>query len=186
LSQSETDTSSAQTPGPKTEQFLQLLGAHERGLFAYVYALAPNWQDAEEVMQRVRIRIWQQFDQYDAAKPFDVWARAIAYYLVLAYRKEKSRQREFFTEHVLEAISDQFHAHLDSADERREALLRCLEKLDGRRRELVTAYYSSARQTSATVATSLAMTPNALRQSLFRIRKFLLECVTRRMRMQSR
>ena len=74
---------------PKTEQFLKLLGAHERSLFAYVYAIAPNWQDAEEIMQRVRIRIWQQFAQYDEARDFNAWARAIAYYLVLAYRKEK-------------------------------------------------------------------------------------------------
>jgi RNA polymerase sigma-70 factor (ECF subfamily) len=183
---SETDLSLSDEPTPSTERFLQLLGAHERGLFAYVYALAPNWQDAEEVMQRVRIRIWQQFDQYDAAKPFDAWARAIAYYLVLAYRKEKSRQREFFTEKVLEAVSDQFDAHLEHADLRREALLRCLEKLDGRRRALVTTYYSSARHTSETIASSLSMTPNALRQSLFRIRKLLLDCVTRTMLRESR
>jgi RNA polymerase sigma-70 factor (ECF subfamily) len=180
-----TDLTPDEQPAPKTEQFLKLLGAHERGLFAYVYALAPNWQDAEEVMQRVRIRIWQQFAQYDAAKPFDAWARAIAYYLVLAYRKEKSRQREFFTEEVLEAVSDQFDAHLEDADLRREALLRCLDKLDGRRREMVTAYYSSARHTSETLATRLSMTPNALRQSLFRIRKLLLDCVTRTMRLEA-
>src|SRR5262245_2017409 len=36
----------ADEPSPKTEQFLNLLGAHERSLFAYVYSLAPNWQDA--------------------------------------------------------------------------------------------------------------------------------------------
>jgi RNA polymerase sigma-70 factor (ECF subfamily) len=150
-----------------------------------VYALTPNWQDAEEVMQRVRIRIWQQFDQYDAAKPFDAWARAIAYYLVLAYRKEKSRQREFFTEAILEAVSNQFNAYLESADERREALLRCLAKLDTRRRDLVTVYYSSSRHTSDAIATQLSMTPNALRQSLYRIRKILLNCVTRTMRAEA-
>jgi RNA polymerase sigma-70 factor (ECF subfamily) len=150
-----------------------------------VYALTPNWQDAEEVMQRVRIRIWQQFDQYDAEKPFDAWARAIAYYLVLAYRKEKCRQREFFTEAILEAVSDQFSEYWESADERREALLRCLEKLDTRRRDLVTAYYSSARNTSEAIATKLSITPNALRQSLYRIRKILLNCVTRTMRAEA-
>jgi RNA polymerase sigma-70 factor (ECF subfamily) len=172
-------------PTPQTEHFLRLLGAHERGLFAYVYALAPNWQDAEEVMQRVRIRIWQQFDQYDVEKPFDAWARAIAYYLVLAYRKEKSRQREFFTEAILEAVSNQFDVHLQNADDRREALLRCMEKLDSRRRKLVTDYYSSARNAGETIAEKLSMTPNALRQSLYRIRKILLECVTRTMRAEA-
>jgi RNA polymerase sigma-70 factor (ECF subfamily) len=180
------DFSSTDLPNPKTERFLNLLGAHERNLFAYVYGLTPNWQDAEEVMQRVRIRIWQQFDQYDVEKPFDAWARAIAYYLVLAYRKEKSRQREFFTERILEAVSDQFEAHLDQAGDRRDALLRCLEKLDARKRDLVISYYSSARQTSETVAGKLSMTPNALRQAMFRIRKVLLDCVERTMQAESR
>ena len=173
-------------PGPKTEEFLRLLGAHERSLFAYVYALAPGWQDAEEVMQRLRIRIWQQFDQYETDKPFDAWARAIAYYLVLAYRKEKSRQREFFAERVLEAVSSQYEKHLEGAHDRNEVLTGCLEKLDARKRDLVNAYYSSAKSSSESVAGKLSMTPNAVRQALFRIRKILLECVERTMRVESR
>jgi len=171
---------------PKTEQFLKLLGGCERSLFAYVYALAPNWLDAEEIMQRVRIRIWQQFDQYDADKSFEAWARAIAYYLVLAYRKEKSRQREFFSEHVLEAIGEQFESHLDQASDRRDALLVCLSKLEDRKRDLVTKYYASASDTSDSIADALSMSPNAVRQSLFRIRRVLLDCVQRTMQAESR
>lgn len=178
--------SSTDRPDPKTERFLTLLGAHERNLFAYVYGLTPNWQDAEEVMQRVRIRIWQQFEQYDAEKPFDAWARAIAYYLVLAYRKEKSRQREFFTEQILEAVSDQFEKHIEQAGDRRDALLRCLDRLEGKKRELVISYYSSARETTDTIANKLSMTPNALRQAMFRIRKGLLDCVQRTMQAEAR
>jgi RNA polymerase sigma-70 factor, ECF subfamily len=180
------DATAGDGPSPKTEKFLRLLGAHERSLFAYVFALAPSWQDAEEVMQRVRIRIWQQFDQYDEEKPFDAWARAIAYYLVLAYRKEKSRKREFFAERVLEAVSDQFEQHLERANERRDALLTCLEKLDDRKRELVNVYYLSSRESTEAIAGELAMTPNALRQALFRIRRVLMECVERTLRMESR
>lgn len=170
---------------PKTEEFLRLLGAHERSLFAYVYALAPGWQDAEEVMQRLRIRIWQQFDQYEPDKPFDAWARAIAYYLVLAFRKEKSRQREFFAERILEAVSSEFEKHQEHSNERRDALLGCLEKLEGQKRELVHAYYS-AKNPAESLADALSMTPNALRQSLFRIRRMLLDCVERTMRVESR
>lgn len=171
---------------PKTEEFLGLLGAHERNLFTYVYALAPNFQDAEEVMQRLRIRIWQQFDQYEPDKPFDAWARAIAYYLVLAYRKEKSRQREFFAERILEAVSSQFDKHSERANERRDVLVGCLGKLEAHKRDLVQAYYSSARHSSESIAEAMSMTPNALRQALFRIRRTLLDCVERTMRVESR
>ncbi len=178
--------SSTDTADPKTEHFLKLLGAHERSLFAYVYALSPNWQDAEEIMQRVRIRIWQQFDQYDVDRPFDAWARAITYYLVLAYRKEKCRHREFFTERVLEAVGAQFEVQYEQVNDRREALLSCLDKLDGRKRDLVTTYYSSARQAGETIASKLSMSPNALRQSLFRIRRVLVDCVERTVHARAR
>jgi RNA polymerase sigma-70 factor, ECF subfamily len=179
------DLSAAEQPGPKTEEFLKLLGAHERGLFAYVYALSPNWQDAEEVMQRVRIRVWQQFDQYDVNRPFDAWARAIAYYLVLAHRKEKTRQREVFSEQMLEKLNQQYEAHFEAGSARRDALRQCLDRLDRRKRDLVRTYYSATRQSAEEIARQLSMTPNAVRQAVFRIRRLLHECVDRAVNAES-
>ncbi len=123
VSESDSHSSAFNEPTPRTLELLSLLGAHERSLFAYVCALTPNWQDAEEIMQQVRIRIWQDFDQYDPAKPFGSWARAIAYYLTLAFRKERSRQREFFSERILEEVSLAYETVAESANERRAAHL---------------------------------------------------------------
>jgi len=162
--------------GPETEEFLRLLGAHERDLFTYVYALSPSWQDAQEVMQRVRIRLWQQFDQFDNTKSFSPWARAIAYYQILTYRREQSRQREVFNESLLEQISEKFEGFSRGTDERREALLGCLDKLGTRNRDLVYAYYGSHRQATEEIASELSMTPSALRQAIYRIRKSLADC----------
>ena len=81
--------------------------------------------------------------------------------------------------------------HLSLARTRPEPLLRmyfrgrvlnCIDQLDSRRRNLVTMYYSSTDHKGDTIAAKFSMTPNALRQSLFRIRKILLECVMRTMR----
>lgn len=174
-----------QHPSPRTLELLQLLGAHERSLFAYVYALTPTWQDAEEVMQQVRIRVWQEFDNYDPARSFGSWARAIAYYLTLAHRKEKSRQREFFSEHILEEVSRTYESLADGATERQAALFRCLDRLEGNKRRIVEAYYLSS-EPAKQIAERLAMTPNALRQLLFRIRKMLFECVERAMQVEMR
>jgi RNA polymerase sigma-70 factor, ECF subfamily len=176
---------SEREPSPRTVELLRLLGMHERSLFAYVYALTPNWEDAEEVMQQVRIRIWQEFDKYDPDKSFGSWARAIAYYLTLAYRKEKSRQREFFSDHVLEEVSRTYEALAEGSNDRHAALFRCLDKLEGNKRRIVEAYYLSAEPTGR-IAERLAMTPNALRQLLFRVRKTLFECVERAMRSEAR
>ena len=178
MSDSDLDSSASNEPTPRTLELLTLLGAHERSLFAYVCALTPNWQDAEEIMQQVRIRIWQDFEQYDPAKPFGCWARAIAYYLTLAYRKERNRQREFFSERILEEVSLTYEMVAETANERRSALVRCLDKLGGQKRRVIEEYYGSA-EPSQRLADRLSMTPNALRQLLFRIRKTLFECVER-------
>ena len=164
--------------GLDTERFVTLLGAHERDTFRYIYSLTGNWSDAQEVMQRVRIRIWEQFEQYDEEKPFGPWARAIAYYLVLAFRKERSRQKEFFSENVLEAISTTFAETAQTLDDRRDALLGCLDKLPREQRQLVDDYYAR-NEPVANVAEGLGLSSGALRQALFRIRRTLQRCVER-------
>ncbi|MCA9263753.1 MAG: sigma-70 family RNA polymerase sigma factor [Planctomycetales bacterium] len=181
----------AEQPGNSgSERFIELLGTHEREIFHYVYSLTGDWNDAQELMQRVRIRIWQQFDQYDAGKPFGPWARAIAYYLVLAFRKECGRQKEMFGERVMELLNEAFGARYwpairEDNDGRREALLDCLGKLKRDQRELVDRYYGS-NEPVATMAERLGMNAVALRQALFRIRRSLQACVERTSAAQSR
>jgi RNA polymerase sigma-70 factor (ECF subfamily) len=190
VSDPDQDSSAANPPTPNAEpsartlELLSLLGANERSLFAYVCALSPNWQDAEEIMQQVRIRIWQDFDQYDPAKPFGAWARAIAYYLTLAYRKERSRQPEFFSERILEEVSLTYEVVADTVNDRRTALVSCLEKIGSQKRRIIEEYYLST-EPSQQLADKLSLTPNALRQLLFRIRKTLFDCVERNVQRES-
>jgi RNA polymerase sigma-70 factor (ECF subfamily) len=164
----------SQANGP---QFVELLGAHERALFGYIFSMTGNWDDSQEIMQRLRIRIWEQFDQYDAARPFGAWARAIAYYLVLAFRKEKSRQREYFTERVMQLLDEAYPAAETTMSSSRDALVQCLDKLSGENQRLVMEYYVPGGP--AALAQSLGKTANALRQAVLRVRRQLLECVQR-------
>jgi RNA polymerase sigma-70 factor, ECF subfamily len=162
------------------QQFVEILGAHERELFGYIYSLTANWDDSQEVMQRLRIRIWEQFDRYDQARPFGAWARAIAYYLVLAFRKERSRQREYFTERVIQLLDEAYAKSSGGMGRSREALVDCLAKLSSEKQKLVTDYYSPGG--AAELAKSLGMTANSLRQAVHRIRRQLYECVQRTLR----
>ena len=162
---------------PGGPQFVELLGAHERALFGYVFSMTGNWDDSQEIMQRLRIRVWEQFDQYDSARPFGAWARAIAYYLVLAFRKEKSRQREYFTERVMQLLDDAYSTAEADVSNSREVLVDCLDKLSIDKQRLVTEYYVPGGP--AALAESLGKTANSLRQAVLRIRRVLLECVER-------
>jgi RNA polymerase sigma-70 factor (ECF subfamily) len=162
------------------ERFVELLGAHERELFGYIFSLTANWDDSQEVMQRLRIRVWEQFDRYDQERPFGAWARAIAYYLVLAFRKERSRQRVYFTERVIQLLDEAYSKSSSGIGQSREALVDCLAKLTSEKQQLVTEYYSPGGANE--LANSLGMTTNSLRQAVHRIRRQLHECVQRRLR----
>jgi RNA polymerase sigma-70 factor (ECF subfamily) len=162
------------------QRFVEILGAHERELFGYIFSLTANWDDSQEIMQRLRIRVWEQFDRYDHERPFGAWARAIAYYLVLAFRKERSRQREYFTERVIQLLDEAYAKSSESVGQSREALVECLAKLPEAKQKLVTDYYSPGG--AAELARTLGMTANSLRQAVHRIRRMLHECVQRTIR----
>jgi RNA polymerase sigma-70 factor (ECF subfamily) len=177
---------SSESPAPASssardgQRFVEILGAHERELFGYIFSLTANWDDSQEIMQRLRIRIWEQFDRYDHARPFGAWARAIAYYLVLAFRKERSRQREYFTERVIQLLDEAYAKSSGGMGSSREALVDCLAKLPTQKQKMVTDYYSPGGP--ADLARSLGMTANSLRQAVHRIRRQLHECVQRTLR----
>jgi RNA polymerase sigma-70 factor, ECF subfamily len=158
-------------------QLIELLGSHERDLFGYIFSMTGNWDDSQEIMQRLRIRIWEQFAQYDSSRPFGAWARAIAYYLVLAFRKEKSRQREYFTERVIQLLDDAYASSSEDISSSREVLVDCLGKLSKDHQKLVTEYYTTGGP--AALAASLGKTANSLRQAVLRIRRTLLDCMQR-------
>jgi RNA polymerase sigma-70 factor (ECF subfamily) len=158
-------------------RFIELLGAHERDLFGYIFSMTGNWDDSQEIMQRLRIRVWEQFSQYDSSRPFGAWARAIAYYLVLAFRKERSRQREYFTERIIQLLDEAYASEHDEVSTSREALVDCLGKLSSDKQKLVTEYYATGGP--AALADSLGKTENSLRQAVLRIRRMLLDCVQR-------
>lgn len=158
-------------------RFVELLGAHERSLFGYVFSLTGNWDDAQEVMQRLRIRLWEQFEQYDASRPFGPWARAIAYYLVLAFRKERSRQREYFCEHIIHLLDETYASESEEISTSRAVLMDCLSKLSKDQQRLVAECYTPGGP--AALAASLGKTANAIRQAVLRVRRTLFDCVQR-------
>ena len=89
--------------------------------------------------------------KYDASRPFGAWARAIAYYLVLEFRKERSRQRVYFTEHIVELLDETYASAAADISSSRSVLVDCLGKLPKDKYTLVTTYYQ--KDGPATLAT---------------------------------
>ena len=163
----------------QTRQFVALLGQHERRLNAYVLSLAPRWDDADEIVQQTRIRLWEQFAEYDPEKDFGAWARTIAYYKVLTHRKRQSRQSWQLSEDVLAQLAETAAASSScDLDPRTHALADCLTHLSDQQRELLRRCYAGC-ESLEQVAAGLGRSYGALRTKLYRLRLTLHECIER-------
>jgi RNA polymerase sigma-70 factor (ECF subfamily) len=164
----------------RTNTFLRLLGNHERMLQLYVLALLPNWSDADDIVQEVRIKLWNEFDRYDADKDFGAWARTIAHYEILAARKKSRRQHARLDQVVLDLIAAEVSKKAASSGENRQSALEyCLAKLDDVRRKILMRYYNGD-ESLAELAASVDRTPTATKQLVYRVRRTLAECIDRK------
>ncbi len=163
------------------QQFLQLLGRHERWLQAFVLSLVPNWADADDIVQEVRIRLWQQFDSYDPTKDFGAWARAIAKYQALTYHKRQSRRAKLLSSELLETIAAEIGPMIEELTGEEQALHDCFEMLPTAKRELLTRYYSG-RQSLREMAAEMEQKYYAVQKALLRARLTLSDCVDEALR----
>lgn len=162
-------------------EFVRLLAEHERQLSGYVHTLVPSWQDAEDVLQNTKVRLWEQFASFRRDADFGAWAIAIANYMVKTHRKNTQRQRVCFSDKLLEKISQ----HLPAAsspvqDDRALALVECVMALNDASRRLLRLSCVGDRKIKD-IAHELGQTASATYTGLFRIRRSLFECVQRRL-----
>jgi len=156
--------------------FVQLLGNEERRLYAYILSLVPCWADADEIVQKTRIRLWQQFDEYDPSKDFGAWARTIAHYLILAHRKTRQREQVRLGSTFVDSIAQQWGGLDDLMESRSRFLADCLQKLTKSNQMLMRRYYGGLEERSM-IARDIGQTSGGLRQKVRRLRLVLSKCI---------
>lgn len=163
-----------------TRRFVALLGTQDRRLFGYILSLVPNYADAEELAQKVRLRLWEQFDEYDVEKDFGAWARTIAYYFVLAHRKAVAGRSSQLSDAAFKVIAERAATEVERLDDWQWALQECLGQLNESKRQLLMRYYSG--ETLREVAIQVGRSFDTVRHSVLRTRLALADCVARVLR----
>jgi RNA polymerase sigma-70 factor (ECF subfamily) len=163
----------------RNRRFVELLGQHEQQLNAFVLALVPHWPDADEIVQQTRVRLWEQFDEYDPTKDFGAWARSIAYFQVLTHRKQAGRRAAALSAVAIEKLASEAE-RVGDLTPRNVALAECLERLPSSQRELLARCYGGE-ESIQQLAAGMGRSFNAVRQALFRLRKSLYQCVEQRL-----
>ena len=156
--------------------FIQHLTGCQHWLRAYLRALLRDAEQADEVLQRTNLVLWEKADEFTPGTNFQAWACQVARYEVLAYRKQQSRDRLVFSEAAITAIGAEAERHMGVLNDLREFLEACLEQLPAKQRRLVAARYRRD-GTVQGIAQQQGTSADAISASLYRIRQALLKCI---------
>lgn len=147
-------------------------------VMAYLLTVVRDYHHAEDLLQEVARVTAERFADYDATRPFSPWVLGIARKIVLAYCRSHSGKQLTLPSDVVESLAIAFDNHSPEMDQRRAALQKCVEKVSGRRREVLRMRYEKGLETSD-IADRLGINRNALFALLHRIRNSLHVCVQR-------
>lgn len=172
-------------PDPRRQEFVRLFQEHERSLYGYVFSLLPNVTAADEVSQNTNLALWEEFGRSGSIRDFGAWARTIAYYQVLTYRKKVSRERLQFDSELLDVLADRAAARWDELATRQGYLLDCLSQMSEFKQQVIWFYYR-LEMTAKAIAQQLGRKVGAVEKALARSRLALHECVETAMRREER
>lgn len=178
---SETTQSSGKDGNGATAEFVRLLRQHDRQISTFVHASVPSWQDAEDVLQETCVRLWEQFDKYEPDTNFGAWACTVARYMVMAKWEKEKRDRLRFTPELLERIAEEVDRSSERLQDRLDHLAACVEQVSETNRELLSLCYAENMKVKE-VAALLRRSANATYLAISRVRKWLHDCVNRRLR----
>ncbi len=157
----------------------EIAGCQDR-LIAHILALVPQRDMAYDIRQEVNLVLWRRRGDYVPGTSFVAWARKVAFFQVLAYRRDRARDRHvFFSEELMVQLAgEEEREDVRVFDARRGALKKCLAKLTDKQRWLIEQRYHSEKSISV-LAEVMDQSAGAVATAVYRVRNALRKCVER-------
>ena len=163
-----------------SELLVRLLSRHQDDLFRYIFALLPHEEDARDVLQETSVALFRKCAEYDPSKPFLAWAYRFAYLEILKQRERNQRGLRHLRHDVLERLAQEREQQESRLQQRLLALEFCLDTLPPPDQNLIRQRYERQAATDELVR-QLGASRRTLFRELDRIRRALLDCISRRM-----
>lgn len=140
---------------------------------------------ADDVAQEAFVVAFEKLQTFERGTNFGAWVRTIARFLVSKELRRAERLQRVLAEQVAEIlVADEALVPEDTAAQA-EALKRCLAELPERGRRLVQQRYFE-NLAPAVIASHEGRTANEVRQTLFRLRAALHDCIHRKLAGQTK
>lgn len=157
-------------------QFLRSFTAHEPAVRAYIRRMVPSRADADDVMQEVSVVLWEKFGDFREGEDFRPWAFGVARFEVLAWFRDKGRDRLVLDDEVVAKLAEETARNESRLEQQREALEICIKKVPSEQRDLLMKAYQAESQIQE-VARGSGRTVTGFYQWLHRMRRILLRCI---------
>lgn len=170
-------------PEPHTapeDEFIRQLTRNQGALRGYILASLGDPNDAQDVLQKANVVLWKKAATWDPNSRFLTWAFAVARFEVLAYIRDRQRDRHLFDPDVVELMTETSIEVLDYQSERHEALADCLKRLKAADRSLLSSHYASG-NTLQEIAERIGKKAGAIRVQVMRLRRILADCIDSRL-----
>ena len=156
-------------------------------LLAYLQSAVGDHDLAEDLTQETLLAAYKSMAEFQKGTRFGAWLRGIARNKALASRRASARQRAIISDtHIVDGM-EEVYAPLDASHPRAETwsdrlgiLNECIQALNIKLRETLTAVYLQKRSLKE-LAAAEATTYEALAQRVSRSRTQLRECLTRKL-----
>jgi RNA polymerase sigma-70 factor, ECF subfamily len=158
--------------------FSELVARHQSELYAYIFAIVQNWEDAHDLYQCTCLVLWRKFDTFRPGSSFFAWARETAKLEVRSFLRRRLPSNRVSDE-LLDALADIRLCTTKREDDTEPylvAMRRCRQKLSAADDELLQLRYVEDLGTRE-IAHRLQRLQSNVCHSLNRIRGWLLECI---------
>lgn len=163
-----------------SDAFVRELVRHQDRLRDLIRCLLFHPQDIDDVWQETNVTLLRKAGDFRLGTDFWAWSSQVARYQVLTHCRRVRQQRLVFSEALLAVLADDLVGRAEVIDERRAALDVCVASLPPAQRRLLELRYAPNASIN-NIAQALGRPAGSIRQTLYRIREALVECVERRL-----
>src|SRR4030042_955776 len=156
--------------------FVNLLTANYYQIHAFILIMVPNKTDSEDILQNTIIYMWEHFGDFRPGTKFLSWAVTIAKFQVLTYRNTITRSKVHLSETALDLIIKDNVKLSIHADERYEALQKCLKKLPEKEQDFLKKLFMQGNSVKK-IADEIGASLNIVYKRLSRLKGILLNCI---------
>ena len=153
----------------RDEAIALLLPAFRRKIFGLAYSFLRDREAAEDVTQEVFIKVWRALPGFDGRASMSTWIYTIARNTSLSALRARRSQSSLSDPEVLAAVEATHPVSSGDATAERTAILRLVDQLPTKLRQVVMLFYMEA-QSHEEVAAMLAMPVGTVKTLLHRAR----------------